>query len=149
MPPRRSQNEAEQGARLQEACLAREKQNGLKINIKAKASVSEFKVPYTGRFHKFHKPHVEAHAHQQFLSASLENVLVLWIKHLGSTGFPLCKRAIKTRAQQLHLDNKKPSANWIYTFLWCNRDEHFECLRRRTTQAGRTKYFQWLFFAIT
>jgi hypothetical protein len=94
------------------------KRNGLKINIKAKAS--DFKVPYTtlhGRFHNIHKPRVEAHVHQQFLSASLEKVLVLWIKHLGSTGFPLCKRAIKTRAQHLHPDNKKPSANWIYTFL--------------------------------
>ena len=113
MTPPRSRNEAQQEAHLQAACheLAREKQNGLKINIKAKAS--EYKVPYTtlhGRFRNVHKPRVEAHANQQFLSASLEKVLVLWIKHLGSTGFPLCKRAIKIRAQQLHPDNKKPSA---------------------------------------
>jgi Tc5 transposase DNA-binding domain len=116
----RSRNEAEKEARLQAACyeLAREKQNGLKINIKAKAS--EFKVSYTtlhGRFRNFHKPRVEAHANQQFLSAAHERVLVLWIKHLGSTGFPLCKRAIKIRAQELHPDKKKPGANWIYAFL--------------------------------
>jgi len=101
MLPPRSQNEVGQEARLQEGCwqLAREKNNGLRINIKAKAV--ELKVPYTtlyARFKNVHKPRTEAHAHQQFLSASLENVLVLWIKHLGSTGFPVCKRSIKARA---------------------------------------------------
>jgi hypothetical protein len=112
MPPPRSQKETEQEARLQEGChqLAREKRNGLKINIKTKAS--ELNVPYSslyGHFHNIHKPHAEAHAHQQFLSDFLERVLVLWIKHLGSTGFPPCKQAIKARAQQLHPSNKKPS----------------------------------------
>jgi hypothetical protein len=46
MPPPRSQKETEQEAHLQEGWsqLAHEKQNGLKINIKTKAS--ELNVPY-------------------------------------------------------------------------------------------------------
>ena len=80
MLPPQSQNEVEQEAHLQEGCrqLARKKSNGLRINIKAKAV--ELNVPYTilySRFKDVHKPCNEAHAHQQFLSASLKNVLVL------------------------------------------------------------------------
>ena len=93
MPPTRKKD-AEQEEQLQEGChqLAHEKRNGLRINIKAKAF--ELKVPYAtlySCFHNIHKSHSEAHAHQQFLLDSLEKVLVLWIKHLGSMGFPLCK----------------------------------------------------------
>ena len=77
-------------------------------------------IPYTtlcARFLNFHKSRREAHTTQQFLSPSLENVLVKWIDHLGTTGRPLCKRTIRTRAQHLHPTQNKPSRNWIYLFL--------------------------------
>jgi hypothetical protein len=105
---------------LKEGCrrLTLEKQNGNKINIKEMAA--HLKVPYTtlrARFLNVHKSRPEAHISQQFLSPTLERLLVNWIIHLGSTGRPLCKRTIKTRAQHLHPEQKKPSRNWIYLFL--------------------------------
>src|SRR5271168_4140585 len=51
------------------------------------------------RFLNVHKSRREAHTAQQFLSPTLENVLVKWIKHLGATGRPLSKHTIKVRAQ--------------------------------------------------
>jgi len=80
-------------------------------------------IPYTtlrARFLNVHKSRHEAHAAQQFLSPAQEQLLVKWIVHLGSTGRPLCKRTIRIRAQHLHSENKKPSCNWIYSFLKCH-----------------------------
>ena len=73
-----NQNDAEQ-ERLQEGChqLAREKSNGLRFNIKAKAF--ELKIPYAtlySRFRNIHKPRSEAHAHQQLLSDSITRYFV-------------------------------------------------------------------------
>jgi hypothetical protein len=110
---------------LREGChrLTIEKQNGGKLNIKKMAI--DLKVPYTtlrARFLNVHKPRPEAHTAQQFLSPTQEQVLVKWIIHLGSTGRPLCKRTIRARAQHLHPEYKKPSRNWIYSFLKRNPD---------------------------
>jgi hypothetical protein len=104
---------------LKEGCrqLLLQQKDG-KINIKKTAHL--LGVPYStlhARFHNIHKSRQEAHTEQQFLSPGQENVLVKWIIHLGSTGRPLCKRTIKTRAQCLHTDNKKPSRNWVYLFF--------------------------------
>jgi hypothetical protein len=52
------------------------------------SSIVPYSSPY-GRFHNIHKPHAEAYTHQQFLSDSLERVLVLWIKHLNSNLFAI------------------------------------------------------------
>ena len=105
---------------LKEGChqLTLQKQNGNKLNIKEMAS--HLKVPYTtlrARFLNVHKSRHEAHTSQQFLLPPLEQILVNWVIHLDSTGRPLCKRTIKTRAQHLHPEQKKPSRNWIYSFL--------------------------------
>jgi hypothetical protein len=105
---------------IKEGCrlLTLEKQKGGKVNIKKTAAL--LSVPYStlyARFRNIHKPRHEAYTELQFLSPSLESVLVKWIIHLGSTGRPLCKRTIRIRAQHLHPDNKKPCRNWIYLFL--------------------------------
>jgi hypothetical protein len=115
-----ARNAAKVEGLLKEGCrlLAAEKQKGGKVNIKKTATL--LGVPYStlhARFCNIHKSRREAHTEQQYLSPSLERVLVQWIIHLGSTGRPLCKRTIRTRAQHLHPDNKKPSRNWIYLFL--------------------------------
>ena len=99
-------------------CLLHEESNGIKINVKQTAF--DLNVPYTtlwSCFLNIHKPTQEAHASQQFLSPSQERLLIKWIKHLGLTGCPLCKRTIQIQAQHLHPDNKHPSKNWIYSFL--------------------------------
>lgn len=116
----RKQHAAKTEELLKEGCrqLTLKKQNGSKVNIKGMAA--HLKVAYTtlrSRFLNIHKPCHEAHTAQQFLSPTLEQLLVKWIIHLGSTGRPLCKRTIKARAQHLHPENKKPSRNWIYLFL--------------------------------
>ena len=92
------QHAAETEKLLREGCrqLTLDKQNGGKVNIKAVATC--LTVPYTtlrARFLNAHKPRHEAHGAQQFLSPSLEQLLVKWIVHLGSTGRPLCKRTIR------------------------------------------------------
>jgi len=118
IPRRRNAGNTEKS--LKEGCrlLTLEKQKGGKINVKNTAV--QLGIPYStlyARFRNIHKPRREAHIEQQFLSPSLESVLVKWITHLGSTGRPLCKRTIRIRAQHLHPDNKRPSRNWIYLFL--------------------------------
>jgi hypothetical protein len=116
----RKQHAGETEELLKEGCrqLTLEKQNGGKINIKKMAT--HLDVPYTtlhARFLNVHKSRNEAHTTQQFLSPTLEQLLIKWIIHLGSTGRPLCKRTIRVRAQHLHPENKKPCRNWIYLFL--------------------------------
>lgn len=97
MTPRR-QNAGNTEELLKEGCrlLTLEKQKGGKINIKDVAG--QLGIPYStlyARFRNVYKPCREAHTEQQFLSPSLESVLVKWIIHLGSTGHPLCKRTIR------------------------------------------------------
>src|SRR6266852_4228567 len=116
----RKQHAAKTEELLKEGCrqLTLKKPNGSKVNIKGIAAL--LKVAYTtlrSRFLNIHKPCHEAHTAQQFLSPTLEQLLVKWIIHLGSTGHPLCKWTIKAQAQHLHPENKKPSRNWIYLFL--------------------------------
>jgi hypothetical protein len=94
----RKQHAAKAEELLKEGCrqLTLEKQNGGKVNIKKMAA--HLKVPYTtlrARFLNVHKPHHKAHAVQQFLSPTLEQLLIKWIVHLGSTGRALCKRTIR------------------------------------------------------
>jgi hypothetical protein len=67
------------------------------------------------RFQGHTKPRKEAHGHQQCITPEQETVLVAWLEHLGTTGHPVCKRAIKRRVETM--GGKKPSRNWIYRFL--------------------------------
>jgi hypothetical protein len=118
--PTHTENAAKVEELLHKGCcwLAHEKQNGIKINIKQTAV--ELGVPYTtlrACFLNIHKSRREGHMHQQFLMPSQEDVLIQWIKHLGSTGRPICKQTIKQRAQILHPAQKRPSRNWVYLFL--------------------------------
>jgi len=118
--PTRAENAACIEELLKKGCrqLAREKQNGIKTNIKQTAS--KLGVPYTtlrARFLNIHKTRHEGHTDQQYLTPSQENVLVHWIMHLGATGRPVCKRDIKQRAQHISSAHKPPSRNWIYLFL--------------------------------
>ena len=89
---------------------------GCKPNIAAAARCHS--VIYTtlhNRFHGHTKPSKEAHAHQQCISPEEETVLIEWLKHLGSTGHPVCKRTIKQRVESM--GKKKPGRNWVYRFL--------------------------------
>jgi hypothetical protein len=121
----RQRNAGQTEELVKEGCrlLTLEKRNGGKINIKNTAAL--LGIPYStlyARFRNIHKSHDEASTQKQFLSPSLEDVLIKWITHLGSTGRPLCKRTIRTRAQHLHPENKKPSRNWVYSFLQRHTD---------------------------
>jgi hypothetical protein len=98
-------------------CLRRQKLNN-PPNIKAVAL--DFDVPYStlyARFKNVHKSRQEARQSQQFLTPAQELVLAQWIEHLGATGVPLDKKAIRARAQKLHPDGKRPGKNWARGFL--------------------------------
>ncbi|KAL1744644.1 hypothetical protein HDZ31DRAFT_38080 [Schizophyllum fasciatum] len=56
-----------------------------------------------------------AHARQQLLRRSVEDVLVEWSEFVGKTGKPLCKRTLAPLVERLC--GRKPSRTWIYRFL--------------------------------
>ncbi len=123
--PTCAENAAKVEELLHKGCcwLSDEKRNGINVNIKQTAC--ELGVPYTtlhACFLNVHKSHHKGHTHQQFLTPSWQNVLIQWIKHLGSTGHPICKWTIKQCAQVLHPAHKMPCWNWVYLFLQCHPD---------------------------
>ena len=67
------------------------------------------------RFQGHTKPRNKAHGDQQCISPEEETVLVAWLEHLGMTGHPVCKRAIRQRVGSMC--GKKPSRGWVYRFL--------------------------------
>jgi hypothetical protein len=92
-----------------------------KLNIAAVAR--SHSITYTtlrNRFRGHTKPRKAAHGCQQLVSPEQEAVLISWLKHLGVTGHPICKRTIKQQIQ--YMCKQKPGKNWIYCFLERNPD---------------------------
>jgi hypothetical protein len=61
-------------------------------------------------------PPRKAHTQQQILSPEAEKVLVDWIIFLSDTAHPLDKLTVRKKV--MALCGTKPSASWVYWFLW-------------------------------
>lgn len=62
-----------------------------------------------------HQPLRKAHAEQQLLSPTQEEVLVDWLVYLSETGHPISKRGIRKKTEVFA--GRKPNRNWVYRFM--------------------------------
>ena len=114
-----ARNVAEQKIQQALAYLTEELRTGKKANISHASRL--FGCPFTTlrcRWNGDRRSLKEANEGKQLLSPSQEAAIVLWLEMLGDEGTPICKRIIKKRVEIIC--SKRPSKNWIYTFLQRN-----------------------------